>query len=100
MMWSVALNAVLGLVMARIICFTLGDVASILVSPTGYPLIQIIFHATNSFAGTNFMVTVVILALVTSCISEIATASRQLWSFARDKRVPFSSTLAHVSSWA
>ena len=71
--------------MALTICFTLGDVTSILASPTGYPFTQTTFNATTSLAGTTLMVTVVILALVASCIYEIATASRQLWSFARDK---------------
>ncbi|MCJ1302732.1 hypothetical protein MMC08_005536 [Hypocenomyce scalaris] len=97
MMWSVALNSILGFVMVLTLCFTLGNVTTILASATGYPFIQIIYNATSSYAGTDLMVTVVILTLVASCISEIATASRQLWSFARDKGVPFSSTIAHVT---
>lgn len=32
-----------------------------------------------------------------ACISEVATASRQLWAFARDQGVPFSDWLSKVS---
>ncbi|OCK76744.1 putative GABA permease [Lepidopterella palustris CBS 459.81] len=97
MMWSVGLNAVLGFIMVLTLCYTLGDQASILASATGYPFIQVFFNVTNSFAGTNAMTAILIITLTSSCISEIATASRQLWSFARDNGVPFSAEVAKVT---
>lgn len=42
------------------------------------------------------MVAIIIITLVCAVISEIATASRQIWSFARDKGLPFSSFLSKV----
>jgi amino acid transporter len=97
MMWSVGLNSILGFVMVLTLCFTMGDQASILASATGYPFIQIFFNVTGSYSGTNAMTAILIITLTSSCISEIATASRQLWSFARDNGVPFSSIVARVS---
>jgi amino acid transporter len=44
------------------------------------------------------MTAVIIITLIASAISTIATCSRQLWAFARDKGLPFSPILAHVCS--
>ena len=98
-MWAVALNAVLGYVAVLTLCFTVDDMSSIITSPTGYPFIQHCYNITRSYAGTNVMVSIVIIALVAAVISEVATASRQIWSFARDDGLPFSSFLKRVSSY-
>ncbi|KAK2731832.1 hypothetical protein FQN57_003081, partial [Myotisia sp. PD_48] len=96
-MSSVAVNFVLGLVIFTTVCFTIGDVESILKTRTGIPFIQIFYNTTENHAATNAMATLVILALVASTITEVATASRQIWSFARDRGLPFSKTLSKVT---
>ncbi len=95
-MSSVILNALLGFITLLTLCYCLGDVTSILESPTGFPFIQIFYNTTNSLAGTNIMTAIPIIVLTGSCIAEVATASRQLWSFARDNGVPFSHILSRV----
>ncbi len=97
-MWSVYLSSALGLVMLLTICFTIGDLNTVLASSTGQPFIQIYYNATQNYPGTNFMVAIPIILLTCACIAEIATASRQLWSFARDKGPPFSTALARVTT--
>jgi amino acid transporter len=97
MMSAVAVNGVLGFIMIVTLCFTLGDVDSILSTPTGFPFIQIFYNTTNSYVATNTMTTVLVITLTASTITEVATASRQLWSFARDQGLPFSSFFAYVS---
>jgi len=97
MLWAVGFNATLGFLMAVTLCFTLGDVDEILATPTGYPFIQIFFNATNSYVGTSIMTLILILTLTSAAIAEVATASRQLWSFARDKGVPGYRFLAHIA---
>jgi len=96
-MSGVAVNGVLGFLMVITLCFTLGDVTDILSTRTGYPFIQIFFNATQSYAATNVMTSIVIIVFTSAVISEIATSSRQLWSFARDGGLPFSSFIAAVS---
>jgi choline transport protein len=96
-MWSAVSNAVLSFIMAVTLIFTLGDIQSVLETPTFQPFIQVFFNATQSYAGTNVMTTIVIILLVSCCISEVATASRQIWSFARDKGLPGSNWLSRVS---
>lgn len=91
-MWSVYLNGAMGFIMAITMCFCLGDLSQVVDSPTGYPFIQVFYNATKSYAATNIMVTIMVITLTACCVSEVATASRQLWSFARDKGVPFSNS--------
>jgi amino acid transporter len=96
MMSSVAVNGVLGFIMLITLCFTLGEVDKVLDTPTGFPFIEIFYNTTGSFAATNAMTAVLVVTLTASTITEVATASRQLWSFARDEGLPFSSFFAYV----
>lgn len=95
-MSSVVINVTLAFVMGVTLIFTLGDIDSILSTPTYQPFIQVFFNATQSYGGTNAMVAIVIILLTACCISEVATASRQIWSFARDRGLPGSAWLAQV----
>ncbi|EIT76249.1 amino acid transporter [Aspergillus oryzae 100-8] len=97
MMASIGVNGVLGLIMIITLCFTMGDVNSILASPTGFPFIQIFYNTTNSYTAANTMTAILIVTLTASTITEVATASRQLWSFARDGGLPFSSFFSYVT---
>jgi amino acid transporter len=96
MMSAFCFNGLLGFVMAITLSFTLGDVESILASPTGYPFIQLFYNTTGSLAGASVLVVIVILTLISAAIAEVATASRQLWSFARDGGVPFSHWVGRI----
>jgi len=95
MMWTLWLNGSLGFVMLVTFCFCLTS-PDILGTPTGYPYIQVFFNATNSYAGANVMTAIIITMTVCGCISNVATASRQMWAFARDQGLPFSSFLSYV----
>lgn len=97
---SLPVNAALGFFMILTLCFCTTDVDQVMSSPAGlagYPFIQIIHNATGSLATTTVMVVIPLVSLTGSVIAEIATASRQLWSFARDGGVPFSFWVARVS---
>ncbi|KAK4497668.1 hypothetical protein PRZ48_010321 [Zasmidium cellare] len=93
-MWT---NAVLMLVVGVTFIFTMGDTEAILESPIGVPFIQSYLNATGSYAATNIVTVFIIVMLISACVSEVATASRQIWSFARDDGLPFSSWLAKVA---
>ncbi|KAM0722080.1 hypothetical protein Q7P37_003006 [Cladosporium fusiforme] len=83
--WAVVANAVMLLVVGITFIFCLGDLDSVLNSPTGQPVIQVFYNATQSIAGTTVMVVVVIVILMSACVGQVATSSRQMWSFARDQ---------------
>ncbi|KAL8901293.1 MAG: hypothetical protein Q9207_005279 [Kuettlingeria erythrocarpa] len=95
-MYSVYLNGAMGFLMAVTMCFCMGDLAAIVDTPTGYPFIQVFYNATGSYTATNILVTIFIINLTACDISVLATASRQLWSFARDKGVPLSGWFARA----
>lgn len=96
-MWSTVLNSALGLAMVLTVCYTWGDMDELRETPTGYPFIQIFYNATQSLAGTSVMTIIVLITLLGSTIAVAATASRQIWSFSRDKGVPYSSIVSQVS---
>jgi len=97
LVWSAGINFVLVLLVSITMIFTMGDVSYITSSYTIYPFILVFYQATNSLAATNAMTAVVIILLTSSSISEVATASRQIWSFARDGGLPGSKWLTHVT---
>ncbi|KAI4219915.1 MAG: hypothetical protein L6R36_007991 [Xanthoria steineri] len=96
MVWSMIISALSGFVMVLTFCFSVGDIESALSSPTGQPYIQVFYNATNSRTGTT--VVTVVIATMTLCntINNVASASRQLYAFARDRGLPFASTLSYV----
>lgn len=96
-MWSVGVNATLGFLMAVTLIFTMGDIDSLFASVTRQPFIQQFYNATQSYGATNTMTAIVIILLAACCVSEVATASRQIWSFARDRGLPGSRWLSQVS---
>lgn len=96
-MGSVLLNITLVFIVIVTLCFCLGDAANVSASATGYPFIQVFYDATQSYAGTNVMTAIIIIMLAACAVSEVAAASRQIWSFARDAGLPAHSWLSKVS---
>lgn len=97
-MWSIAVNGAFGWVMMITFAFTAGNPLEIIDSTTGYPFIEAFYNATGSKAGTSVMVAIMIINTTSSVVSTLATVSRQLWSFGRDRGMPGSSFIAHVRS--
>ena len=96
MIWTAVLNSTLGLIMLITMCFCLGDVESILSTPTGYPHFQVILNATGSVPGTTVLAAITCTMAVFGCVNNVATSSRQLFAFARDHGIPFGEFLSYV----
>lgn len=77
-------------------CYNIGDIASVLDTPTGFPFIQLYYNITGSIKGTTAMVSIMIILSIANATANMATASRQLFAFARDQGVPFQRFFAHV----
>ena len=88
MFFTVFLNGALGFASYIALLYSIGDIDSALSTPTGWPFIQIFYNATKSKWGTTAMVSIIIALIVFATISYVASASRQLWAFARDRGVP------------
>lgn len=56
--------------------FCLGDIDEVLKTPTYQPVIQVLFNATKSHAGTTIIIAVLIIIFLSACVGQVATASR------------------------
>jgi choline transport protein len=98
MVATAVVNYSMGFIMTVTILSTLGpDLDSVLGTRFGQPWIQVVLNATGSLAGTSVMTAVVCVLLLFCSINQVTTSSRQLFAFARDNGLPFSSFLAKVS---
>ncbi|KAL8898221.1 MAG: hypothetical protein Q9207_006820 [Kuettlingeria erythrocarpa] len=95
-LWGAGLNGILGYLCIFTLCFTITDIPRLLDSPTGFPFLQLFSDVTQSNAGTAVMAAIIIITLVMAVVSEVATASRQIWAFSRDDGLPFSRYLRRV----
>ena len=98
MLWTVVLNGVTGFIMVITFAFCVGDVGSVTKSSSGFAFIQVFYNSTGSAAGTAIMTCIIALMALCSTISNVATASRQMFAFARDGGLPFAGFLSHVRS--
>jgi choline transport protein len=94
---SVVVNGVLGFALLLALLFCLGNVDAALNTPTGFPFIEIFAQATNGNGAATAMTVLVLILLTASAPGVMATASRLLWSLARDNGVPGSRYISRVS---
>lgn len=97
MIWTIVINGILGFATVLVFLFCISDVDAALASPTGYDFIEVFFSATNSYAGTSVMTEILIVLVTCASLCFLASASRQVFAFARDGGLPFSEFLDHVS---
>lgn len=96
MITTIVLNGILGFALLIALLFCLGDINDALNSSTGFPFIEIFKQATNSNAAATGMTCIILTILFAAAIGIMATASRLLWSFARDNGVPGSAYISRV----
>ena len=97
MILSVLINGLLGFGMLVATLFCLGDVDKITSTPpTQYPFIAIYAQAAGSNAGGVGMVAVILFLCFCATMTTLAASSRMMWSFARDRGLPFSDYLSRV----
>lgn len=114
MIWTIVVNGLMAFVMLvlvlstflprssdandqrRTFLYTLGDLTQDLETPSGYPIIQVFVTATGSTGGAAGLTTILIVLGVAGNLTTMAGSSRQLFSFARDKGVPFHNWVARV----
>lgn len=87
-MLSVLINGSLGFGMLLAMLFCLGNMEENMNSPTGYPFMAIFLEATGSIPGTAVMASIITTMGITTSVGMLASASRQFWSFARDRGIP------------
>ncbi|EEY22506.1 conserved hypothetical protein [Verticillium alfalfae VaMs.102] len=96
MIMTTVINGGLGWIMIITYCFCIGDLFEVLETPTGYPFMQVFLNSTQSASSATAMAVFVVAMAIFSNLTMVATASRQLFAFARDNAVPLSPWFASV----
>ena len=98
---AMLINGAVGFITMVTVLYCIGGFANldrVLYTKTGFPFIQIFADSVRNTAGATVM-TVVVLLLTWACAMGITTtASRMVWSFARDNGLPASKFLSVVST--
>ncbi|KAL8775891.1 MAG: hypothetical protein Q9194_003536 [Teloschistes cf. exilis] len=92
MLVTTLLNGAFGFAIVIAVLFVTVDVESVLGSPTGllgYPYMQIFYNSVGSKGGATGMTVILLIMTVCGTIAALATASRLIWAFARDRGLPF-----------
>jgi len=97
MFWSIIINGFLAFGMLLAILYCQGDIEAAVETPTGYPFIAIFASGVQSIGGATAMVSITVFMAWCNAIGALASASRMMWSFARDNGLPFSLQLSRVS---
>ena len=91
MLTTTVLNGALGFAIVIAVLFATTGITAALASPTGvldYPFMQIFYDATGSKAGASVPIAIMIIMDVAGTIAFVATASRLVWAFGRDRGLP------------
>lgn len=95
MVWAYGISSLQSFGVLIVFCFCVDSIPDALADPTGYPFLYV-FRTTYGVTGTN-VVTALLLALtIGSNVFWNASASRQIWAFARDDGIPFGGWVAKV----
>ena len=99
MVSSTLLNGALGWALVIAVLFVTADITSALESPTGllgYPFMQIFLDATSSKAGASVLIAILIVMSGAGTVALMATTSRLIWAFSRDRGLPGWRTVSKV----
>ncbi|KAK4494302.1 hypothetical protein PRZ48_014600 [Zasmidium cellare] len=96
MITSSLLNYALGFTTTVTFMMNLGNVDDLLDSATGQPWVALIQRITQSKAATIVFLCLMIIMYFFCAVNAVTTSSRQIWSFSRDKGLPFHKFLSKV----
>ncbi|KAL1957144.1 hypothetical protein VTO42DRAFT_6287 [Malbranchea cinnamomea] len=95
-MMTLVINGSMGFGMITAVLFSLGDLEAALNSPTGFPFMEIFLQATKSVPGATVMACIIAVLALCADVGFLASASRMMWSFARDRGLPGWKILSRV----
>lgn len=78
--------------------FSISSISDVLGTPTGYPLIEIVYQATRSQAATTALYAFILAITMAAMFGTLASVSRMTWAFARDDGLPFSTYLKYIDT--
>ncbi|KAI1277947.1 amino acid transporter [Xylaria sp. FL0933] len=99
LIYTILINGLLALaiIIALLFCATDLESAVAATDTIFYPSLQIFQSALNSTAGAVILASVILVLGIASGVGIYASASRMLWSFSRDKGLPFHQFMVKLS---
>ncbi|KAH8665012.1 amino acid transporter-like protein [Tricladium varicosporioides] len=94
MWWSFILNVVMGIAMLLTMLFCIGNLDIAINADAPY---LILFENTGSKGLTLFLLTLLLVLVFAGNVTALATTSRELFAFARDKGFPFSTWISKMN---
>ncbi|KAL1863114.1 hypothetical protein Daus18300_008106 [Diaporthe australafricana] len=94
MWWSYVFNISMAFVMVITMLYTIGPVDSILEADLPY---LNLFSATGSVGVALFLAIVLFVLIYAGNVTALATTSREVWAFARDRGFPFSAWISRMN---
>lgn len=94
MWWSYLGNVLMGTIMLITMLFCIGNLDSVLDSDAPY---LVLFTNTGSTAVALLLSVVLFILIFAGNITCLATASREIWAFSRDKGFPYSKWISKAS---
>ncbi|KAH8821459.1 GABA permease [Xylogone sp. PMI_703] len=94
--WSYIGNGIMAIIFLVTYLFAIDSVDNALNDPSGYPFIYV-FRTAVPNSGVNALTIIVLIIVIAANISFNASTARQTFAFARDKGLPFSGWISHVS---
>ncbi|KAL5332543.1 amino acid/polyamine transporter I [Aspergillus crustosus] len=96
MVWGTLINGLMAFGYAVGILYFMGNYAEALMTPTGYPIIEIAYQATGSKTATFLLMAAGMLPGWIAFFNGLASVTRLTWAFARDNGLPFSDFFVKV----
>jgi choline transport protein len=93
MWWSYVMNVTMGIAMLVTMLFCIGDLDAAIDSKAPY---LVLFKNTGSNAVATALMIILFFLIYLGNITALATTSRELWAFSRDKGFPFSRWISKV----
>ncbi|KXG51260.1 Amino acid/polyamine transporter I [Penicillium griseofulvum] len=98
MILGTIINGALAFCYLIAVLYCMGDYQEALMSPTGYPIITIVYQATGSKAATYVLMAMGMTPAWIALFNSLASVTRLIWAFARDNGLPFSDFFAVVDN--
>lgn len=96
--YTILVNGPMAWTFGLLCLFSISDFSTVLATPTGYPLVEIIQQATQSRSGTTAIYSMILTITFGAMFADLASVSRLTWAFARDDGLPFSNYFKRIES--
>ncbi|KAH7150664.1 amino acid/polyamine transporter I [Fusarium sp. MPI-SDFR-AT-0072] len=98
MLYAIVIGGITGLAFILVMLFCLVDFDTVVSSPSGMPLIELILQATKSRAAACIISSMLAACFVNAMVAGMASVSRLVYAMARDKGMPYHEFFGRVDA--